>query len=368
MTKKHSFGMFIWHMLGAAWDKMVLWFISKMFAWALVVTLSIPHRYRMSHNNGIAARGKARIVDHPEFPPHDFFEPGRTFPVRMRHASATFLDDAMNCIRSCSVKFSEHHMRSPFDMEMNTGTINLFWSASSFLQFAKLRKQKWGVEYHDYYRKYPQGLEGAKLSLRRNPSSFHNLRYHSLTPYLFVGKDGLKRYAKYKIMPFDKEPETGITTDLSDWDTCNQRVFPNETRTRNFLKDEYKQRVAKDGAKYIMQIQTRIAADDDSPEIFNNQIPWDDKIFPWQDLAVVEIDEILNWHDSLMTSFSLNNLPKTLAIIPAKSIYDYNSLNYMRSHSEVARKARIFSYRLFGYPPEIPYDDNRNVSDWSGKE
>ena len=368
MTKGFNIGTIIGHFIKRAWDKLVLWFISKMFAWALVVTLSIPHRYRMSHNNGIAARGKARIVDHPEFPPHDFLQPGRNFNARIRHASATFLDDAMNCIRSCSVKFSDHDMESPFDMEMNTGPINLFWSAVSFLQFAKLRKQQWGVEYHDYYRKYPQGLEGAKVSLRRNPSSFHNLRYHSLTPYLFFGTDGIKRYAKYRILPFDKEPETGITTDLSDWDTCNQRVFPNETRTRNYLKDEYKQRVAKEGAKYMMQIQTRIAADDDSPEIFNNQIPWDEKIFPWQDMAVVEIDEILSWRDSLRTSFSLNNLPKSLAIIPARSIYDYNSLNYMRSHSEVARKARLFSYRLFGYPTEIPDDDNRNVSEWSGKE
>ena len=124
-------------MLGAAWDKMVLWFISKMFAWALVVTLSIPHRYRMSHNNGIAARGKVRIVDNPEFPPHDFFEPGRTFPARVRHASATFLDDAMNCIRSMSIKFSDQHMDSPFDMEMNTGSINLFWSARHPLKTRK---------------------------------------------------------------------------------------------------------------------------------------------------------------------------------------------------------------------------------------
>ncbi|MBP7239253.1 MAG: hypothetical protein KBA14_03440 [Saprospiraceae bacterium] len=368
MAKGFTIGTIIGHLLRRGWDKLVLWFISKMFAWALVVTLSIPHRYRMSHNNGIAARGKVRIIDHPEFPPHDFFEPGRTFPARIRHASATFLDDAMNCIRSCSVKFSDENMNSPFDMEMNTGPINLFWSAASFLQFAKLRKQQWGVEYHDYYRKYPQGLEGAKVSLRRNPTSFHNLRFHSLTAFMFIGKDGIKRYAKYRAMPFDKEPETGITTDLSDWDTCNQRVFPNETRTRNYLKDEYKKRVAKEGAKYLMQIQTRIAADDDNPEIFNNQIPWDEKIFPWQDLAVIEINEILSWRESLMTSFSLNNMPKSLGIIPAKSIYDYNSLNYMRSHSEVARKARIFSYKLFGYPPEIPDDDNRNVSEWSGKE
>lgn len=72
MAKGFTIGTIIGHLLRRGWDKLVLWFISKMFAWALVVTLSIPHRYRMSHNNGIAARGKVRIIDHPEFPPHDF--------------------------------------------------------------------------------------------------------------------------------------------------------------------------------------------------------------------------------------------------------------------------------------------------------
>lgn len=368
MKKKLSIGHMILEAIRSFRDKLVLWMISKFFAWALVLTLSIRKRYRMSHNNGIAARGEARIVDHPEFPAHDFFTPGRVFQARLRHASATFLDDAMNCIRSCSVKFADQDLESPFDMEMNTGRINLFWSAASFLQFAKLRKQAFGVEYHDYYRKYPQGLEGAKESLRRNPISFQNLRYYSLTPYLFTGKDGIQRYAKYRIKPLDDAPETGITPDLSDWDTCNQRVLPHETRSRNYLKDEYKQKVAQGGAKYMMQIQTRIAADDDSPEIFNNQIPWDEHVFPWHDLAVVEMHEILSWKESLRTSFSLNNLPKSLGYIPAKSIHDYNSLNYMRSHSEIARKARLFSYELLGYPPEIPDDENRNVSEWTGKE
>jgi len=368
MTKKLTWGTIIYNTVKALWEKFVLWITSVMFGIGLAVFLSFPKRYRMSHNNGIAAKGLVRIVDNPTFPPHDFFEASRTFPCRVRHASATFLDDAMNCIRSFSIKFSDHHWRSPFDIEMNTGVINLFWSAVSFLKFAALRKQQWGVEYHDYYRKYPQGILGAQLSLRRDPSSFHNLRYQALTPYLFIGKDGVKRYAKYRSMPSDKEPETGITPNMSDWDTCNQRILPNETRGRNFLKDEYKARVAHGGAEYLMQIQLRIAKDDDSPEIFNNQIPWDENIFPWQDLAIVQVKEVLDWRETLKTSFSLNHMPKSLGIIPAKSIYDYNSLNYMRSHSEIARKARLFSYKVFGYPPEIPDDDNRNVSDWSGKE
>jgi catalase len=352
----------------SVWDKFILWLTSVALAVGLAVFLSFPKRYRMSHNNGIGAKGRVRIVENPTFPEHDFFEAGRTFPCRIRHASATFLDDAMNCIRSFSIKFSDQHWNSPFDIEMNTGVINLFWSAASFMKFAKLRKQQWGVEYHDYYKLYPQGLQGAKVSLRRDPSSFHNLRYQALTAFLFVGKDGVKRYAKYRTMPFDKAPETGIDLNLSDWDTCNQRVSNDETRGRNYLKDEYKHRVAAGGAKYLMQIQLRIAKDDDNPEVFNNMIPWDETIYPWHDLAIVEIKEILDWIESLKTSFSINNMPKNLGILPAKSVYDYNSLNYLRSHSEMARKARLLSYKVFGYPSEIPNDDNRNVSEWSGKD
>jgi arachidonate 5-lipoxygenase len=99
-------------------DLFTLWFTSVYFHWRFAVMHAIPKRYRMSHNNGIAARGKLRIVDHPEFPPHDCFEPGREFPARIRHAMATFLDDAMNGIRSCSIKISDDHWDSPFRFGM----------------------------------------------------------------------------------------------------------------------------------------------------------------------------------------------------------------------------------------------------------
>jgi len=366
--KKFSlFNVFIdW--MKALYDKFTLWLTAKIFTLGLVFMVVLPYRNRMSHNNGIAGEGSIRIVDDPKFPAHDFFKPGKVFPARVRHASATFLDDAMNCIRSCSIKFSDHHWDSPFDLQCNTGKINLFWSAASFIQFAKMRKQQWGIEYHDYYRKYPEGLKGAQAALRRNPTSFTNLHFYALTPFLFIGIDKIKRYAKYRVIPFKDEPETGITENMCDWDTCNQRVLPHETNGRNYLKDEYKHRVYTEGAKYRLQIQTRIANDDDDPEIFNNQRPWDENVFPWHELAVIDITKNLTWKESTRTSFSLNNMPSSLGIIPAKSIHDYNSLNYLRSHAELARKARMFSYKIKGFPPPIPNDDNRNVSDWSGKE
>ncbi len=357
---KHS----LWHAVTKAWDKIYLWLFCQLFSWVIVLTLSLFYRKRMSHDNGIAGMGKITIVPNPKFPAHEFFSPGRVFPARIRHASATFLDDAMNCIRSMSIKFSDHHFKSPFDIEMNTGETSLFWSAYSFFQFAKLRREKYGVEYIDYYKKYPEGLKGAQLALRRNPTSFHNLRYYSKTPFKFIGEDKIRSYAKYRVRPLENEPETGIQHNMSDIDTGNQRILPFETRGRNYLKYEYEERVIKEGAKYMMQIQTRIAQDDDDPEIFNNMVPWDEVAHPWHDLAVIEIEEILDWKESTKTSFSLNHMPKTLGIIPAKSIYDYNSLNYMRAHSEKAKVARLLSYRLFGYPKPIPNNDERNSGDW----
>lgn len=359
-----TFGSWLTYWFRRGADKLVLWVSAKLFGLLLAVFVSLPNRERMSHNNGIAATGTLRIVENPEFPAHDFFAPGKAFPVRIRHASATFLDDAMNCIRSLSIKLSDHHLRSPFDIEMNTGERNLFWSALSFFQFARMRRQQYGVEYWEYDRKYPDGLAGAQGAGRRHASSFQNLHYQCLTPFLFIGSDGIKRYAKYRAIPADGAPESGINFDPSDWDQCNQRILPHETRGRNYLKYEYQDRVRREGARYRIQLQTHPASDTEDPEIFNNMVVWDEAVFPWRDLGIMSIDKTLDWRESTLTTFSVNNMPKSLGVIPATSIFDYNSLNYVRSHSEIARKARLLSYKLFGMVPPIPDNDNRNVSDW----
>lgn len=364
MKKKRVFWKVVRDWVRLMIDRMILWIYAKFFALMIGIFLSFFSRQRMSHNNGIAGLGWLWIVDNPDIPDHDFFEKGRKFPVRIRHASATFLDDAMNCIRSVSLKFSHERFKSPFDIEMNTGQRSLFWSAASFLKFGKDRKEKWGVEYVEYNKKYPEGLDGAKKAVRRYASSFHNLRYYAKTPFLFIGKDGIKRYIKYRVIPFDKEKESGKEHGLVDWDVSNQRVLPTDTRGRNYLKYEYEDRVREKGAKYRLQVQLRMAQDDDDPEIFNNMVPWNKERFPWLDLAHFNIDKTLDWEESTRTTYSINNMPKSLGIIPANSIFDYNSLNYMRAHSEFARKMRWASYKVFGMVPAIPDNDNRNCEEW----
>lgn len=364
MAKDRKFFRVIKLWFGELKDKIVLWIYSRFFSMMLGIFLAFFQRQRMSHNNGIAGDGWLKIVDDPAFPEHEFFTKNRIFPIRIRHASVTFLDDAMSCFRSISIKLSHERFKSPFDLEFNTGETSVFWNAVSFLQFAKMRKEKWGVEYVEYNKLYPEGVVGVKKGMRRMATSFHNLHYYSKTPFLFIGTDGIKRYAKYRVVPFDNEPEQGEGHNLVDWDVCNQRVLPDDIRGRNYLKYEYEDRVREKGAKYRFQIQTRVANVDDDPEIFNNMKLWDYQIFPWHDLGYFEIEKTLDWKESTLTTFSVNNMPKSLGVLPAKSIYDYNSVNYMRAHSEFARRMRMFSYKIFGMVPPIPDNDNRNCEDW----
>ena len=343
-------------------DRIVLWIFSKFFGIMLAIFLCFPKRQRMSHNNGIAAKGTFKVVPDPKFPPHEFFSPDRAFPLRIRHASATFLDDAMNCIRSVSLKLADAQFESPFDLQMNSGETSLFWSVTSFFKFAALRNEKYGVEYREFYRQYPDGLEASKIATRRH-TPFDRLYYYAKTPFLYNSSDGKKYYAKYRVIPFDRAEDAGIAADRSDWDQCNQRILNEEDRGRNVWKYAYADLVAREGiVRYWLQIQTRLASDAKTdPEICNNMVVWEE---PWHDLGVMEITETLDWRESTLTSFSAGNMPKDLGVIPATSIYDYNSLNYLRTHAEIAYKARMWSYTFFGMVPPIPDNDNRNVSDW----
>jgi len=350
-------------LFGKVIDRIILWFTSWSFIILIALDMGIANRQRMSHNNGIAGRGKFTADPDPAIPPHHFFAKGKEYPCRVRHGSATFYDDAMQCIRSCSIKLADHDWNSPFDLELNTGEISLFWNVESFLKLAQLRKQKWGIEYEDYYKSYPLGKVAAIDNLRRNPTSFAELIYHNQTPLLWNSDDGVLGYAKYRVRPFEDIPESGLIAGRDEIEPQNQRVIPGEKRSRNYLKEEFEQRINERGSvKYKLQVQTRKAEPSEDPMIFNSSVVWPEDEFPYRDLGVLEVTQALNWDESNLTTFSFKNLPAGLEIIPAKSIHDYNSLNYMRKKADFAKHARRWAYKVFGMPHEIPDSDNRNSS------
>lgn len=344
-------------------DKVAMKITGHIFALAIAYQLGWKTRERMSHNNGIGARGRFICNPHPDLPPNEYWEPGKVFPLRIRHAMATFYDDAMGAIRSISVKMADTLLDSQFDLNLNTGSQSLFWNAASFVKLATMRKERYGVEYQNFYRYYPDGRAGAIATLRRHATSFTNLTYYSKTPLRWLSKDGIEHYVKYRVVPYEQVEQSGMIFGDDLIEPENQRVIPGERLSRNYLKDEFTDRLKRgEVVRYRFQAQVRRAKPDDPDQVLNCCIDWPEDEYPYLEVGVLELTDPLSWDDSNKIAFSILNLHPTLKALPARSMYDPNSLNYFRAKAEFARKVRWFAYRVKGMPPPIPYDDYRNSS------
>lgn len=348
-----------------------------MFIITVILWINIFRR-RMSHNNGVAGRGKLRIVTDPKFPASDFFEPGREFPCRIRHGAAGYMDDAMAQVRSGSLKFADSRFKSPFDLQMNTGRHCFFWNAASFIEFVwtRIRESMFRstdniVHYLSYHQKYADGRKSAADASPRVPMSNATMYYFSQTPFDWRAKDGVPRYVRFRLIPGDRSPEE--PTPNPEWVTkvaadpglaavaANQRAVDGEPRTVNYLKDEWFERLKKGPIQHLLQIQWHDVRSDDPDMIRNPLEPWDEVTHPWTDLATVEITEPLSYAEQDDMAFEVTNLPPCMAMLPAKSMQDYNSLNYMRQFAVWSIRARWFFTWLFGRPREFTNADAAKV-------
>lgn len=331
-----------------------LWLYSHGFAWILILLASLLMRRRMSHNNGVVTSGTLRVVPDPRFPPHELFAPGTEFRCRLRHASSSDDDDTVVQVRSASLKLADSRVESPLDLEMNTGPISIFWSVRSFFQFVSARKMIDGLTYRPFYERFPQGLVAAKVGVRDNPSSFAELHYYTECAQLFIGRDGIKRYVKFRLIPFDDVPESGVIRFKDEKELWIEVPRPGETRSPDYLKKELTERLSRGPVKYRLQLQLHTPSPADNDEIFNCNVAWDEATHPFLDVAIATLDTLLPHDESSRMIYSLKHCPPSLGLIPATSIDDYNSVTYLRAHVSIVKHVRVFAYKLFGMPKPDP--------------
>jgi hypothetical protein len=330
---------------------------------AAIIASSFVKRRRMSHENGITCRGTVRIVDDPTFPAHGFFQPGRSFDCRVRHATVLFKDDAKMTVRGASIKFADDRFESPFDMLMNTGEVGLFWNARTFFDFGRMTG-KHGKAFVPYLRKYPQSLYGGGQSSRRDPDSFADLSYHSQTCFGFVDLEGRYYYARYRLIGVDWDGTDSGELDQW-WKDHNwlQNPLPDEQRSRNYLKDEMALRLEGDGiVRYRFQIQVREKPPGPDREWVSAEYEWHESVVPWHDVAIVELHEALDYDEAMLTWFDLGNHPADLPVPMGVSLDDPHSLNNFRAAGRWGARARLLSYRLRGMPEK--FGDSRYDPDW----
>ncbi len=337
-------------------NKLVLWFFALSIL--LLVTLdSLFRRIRMSHENGLVCKARIRILDHLTIPPSDFFEPGKEFACRLRHASVSFEDDARLVVRSASLKFDDSDQDSPLDIMMNTGTGGPFAHAWHFLKFfiATVRGREQHLE--PYLDENPDIAKGITESICY-PDTFALLNYHSKTALGYRDITGKDWYIKFKLAPWDRLPDRGRPTEQELEHFWLQDTKPGEARSRNFLKDEYRRRIKLEPVKYHLQAQFHEVIENEDREILNCAIPWDEESHPWLDLAEVEVNAVMPTEAGNHTSYDICNHPPCMSIPTAKSIFDPASINYLRAKDNRAKRARIFGYKLWGQRDRLVDDRN----------
>ena len=53
--------------------------------------------------------------------------------------------------------------------------------------------------------------------LRQKPDSFYDQRFYTEVIFEFNALDGVKRYVRFRLMPADGSPETGLLSEEVQW-------------------------------------------------------------------------------------------------------------------------------------------------------
>lgn len=337
---------------------------------SLMSAAAILRGQRPTHNIGLGGLGEGTVLDNPDIPKNEFFVPGSTFPIRIRHSNAlgTYDHDGGFEPRGFAIKFADSTAATPCDIILNTGEMMGFFNVDTFSEFTSIQISGKDDQFLEFNRKYPSAFVAAINSYRRAPKSYHDLHYYSQVCFKFIAEDGKPRVCRFRAVPFESGPGTPVAPEQSglpdlqdqrDAVKIHPRRFggPRSTlgKESNYLHEEYRARVDGDNAKYRLQIQFRDAPEGCNYEIYNPNKPWGAEEFPFHDLMTLTIKSVLSSNETEQMCFHVNNLPtSTLAILPAFSTHDYNSVMVCRSKVYTAsQKMRSLTRKSIPLPADV---------------
>ncbi|CAB4010977.1 allene oxide synthase-lipoxygenase -like [Paramuricea clavata] len=282
---------------------------------------------RPTHATGVAARGVATVVPEPQFPACEFFTPGKSFPVCLRHSTLKSKDDAMLDFLSASIRFADSDEESLLDILMSTGRGN---PLSNVKGIYDALAANWSGNLKDYYLDSPDRLASNIDGLRRAPDSFFDQRYYSEIIVGFRALDSMKRYARFRLMPADGSIETGLLSEEDQRHIWRNERLSSETRAKDYLKQEFKQRISRGAVKYKLQMTLHEVQLDDPASILNIARYWDETTHAWLDVADVKLTTLLSPGVTAGLLFNPGTLPNSLCFLPARSIQDSNCIAHIR--------------------------------------
>lgn len=295
------------------------------------VAMTRAKRGRVVHTRGTTLLGRLEVLA-SDAPRHALLAPGASLPVFVRHANGVQEDDAGGDNRGATVRVlhpdAPEALDRPFwDLLLTTGQCFVQRSAEGFARWMAgpaERREAWvAAEPH---------LGEAAWDMWRRPDSFATVYYYSKTAGHYVAADGTRHYARYRLVPAAKTPDTGFL------DPAGRPLPPDvmarepgDTRAATFLHDELRDRLGREGVAYVLQLQLRPADAGDEDAVLDCTRPWPEADWPWRDWARLTFDRLLDDAATADLAFNPRHAPSELGLIHAREAGASASLNHVRS-------------------------------------
>lgn len=250
-------------------------------------------KQRASHAYGFAMSGHAKVTWNEAFAP-GFLSHGRNLRVVLRHATIVQAHNAALDGRGVGIRLTSDHGES-MSLLCNASPRTPFWDTRSTAAFfaamggneAKVRK--W--------------IEGSarvaaawKAGVSRAPTSLAELAYWSQQPVLLHGADGVDRAVRFRVRGAGvTDPEGANHLSAADAEApWAQERRPGTSLPADYLRDEYRDRLASGPVRYVLDAQFLELDDIATRDTFAGDAHWDETVAPWIEVATIAVDRMLD--------------------------------------------------------------------------
>ncbi|CAL5352523.1 unnamed protein product [Camellia sinensis] len=299
-------------------------------------TLKVRTRY--FHRIGVSGKGVLKMYDNiKSFPDHKIFQPGKSYPVIIRHSNSLSADDdARIDARGAAVRiFSDKAgADSPLlDLTLKTGNAFYARTISDFATWLVC-----GLPSREAHVKRVPHVRDAVWNSLRNSNSYTEMHYYSNICRLFRFIDGQEMYVKFKLRPFDEKisEDSGrvVPIGILPPETGAIPRDENDSRPLLFLAEDFQHRIdSPGGVRYVFQLQFRSIPQDEAIRdiALDCTKPWDETEFPLIDVGEIVLDQKLTKEQSEELEFNPFLRCPEVDVIRATSSSQSASIDHGRS-------------------------------------
>lgn len=323
------------------------WVMTDLVAGPVLMLSTLFTRRRGMYARGVAATGIFTLAGNSKRPRHEFFDghvddlvdPDADSPKRahtkkrvglVRFSTARGHDDAGLEVRGAALRISG-----------TIGSIDLFLSTGAHSAVENVVEYALLIVAGAFGRRglelladlSPRIREGGIAGLRRAPSCFSRLHYHSQVVRFWVDTRGERHLVRYRLVPAppkgeeDEKGESGLPTERDVfWKRERTRT---ERRAPDYLRRELKRRL-QGGATIELRLQAQFheLASADGVHWYNPGVDWyaGEGQHPWVDIGHIELDHALSDEEAEMLQFDPTNAPPSLGTPVSRGIFDFRSI------------------------------------------